>query len=268
VQSDKSVDSRLETALSLARSCDAHVTCLHVTPIEAYVAFDSFGGVFVMNEVIQSIEEEEKALRARVEGELRNEDVPWDYIGVTGNVPAQIISYAALADLVVTGRVPRRGDFQGPAISLLGDLLHSARTPLFIAADEGVPVDPMGTAIIAWDGSYEAANAVRGSIGLLEIASQVRVLQVKEEKDKAFPGTKLMKFLSRHEIHAELVEVASAGDSSPQFIAGSIIAHAQKANAAYVVAGGYNHSRIGEYVFGGVTRSLLAACPVPLLMAH
>ena len=67
------------TALSVARTCSAHLTCLHVTPIEAYVAFDGFGGVFVMNDIIKDLHEEEQALRARVEKELRNEDVSWDY---------------------------------------------------------------------------------------------------------------------------------------------------------------------------------------------
>jgi nucleotide-binding universal stress UspA family protein len=32
--------------------------------------------------------------------------------------------------------------------------------------------------------------------------------------------------------------------------------------------GGYSHTRIGEYVFGGVTRTLLNDCPVPLVVAH
>ena len=56
IQNDKSLESRLETALAIARSCGAHLSCVHITPIEAYVAFDSFGGVFVMNDVIKTIE--------------------------------------------------------------------------------------------------------------------------------------------------------------------------------------------------------------------
>jgi len=32
--------------------------------------------------------------------------------------------------------------------------------------------------------------------------------------------------------------------------------------------GGYSHTRIGEYVFGGVTRILLTECPLPLVIAH
>jgi nucleotide-binding universal stress UspA family protein len=32
--------------------------------------------------------------------------------------------------------------------------------------------------------------------------------------------------------------------------------------------GGYGHSRIAEYVFGGVTRYMLANAPVPIVIAH
>jgi nucleotide-binding universal stress UspA family protein len=32
--------------------------------------------------------------------------------------------------------------------------------------------------------------------------------------------------------------------------------------------GGYNHSRIGEYIFGGVTRTMLSASPIPIVIAR
>jgi nucleotide-binding universal stress UspA family protein len=32
--------------------------------------------------------------------------------------------------------------------------------------------------------------------------------------------------------------------------------------------GAYSHSRVGEWIFGGVTRALLKDCPVPLVLAH
>jgi len=63
-----------------------------------------FGGVFVMNDVIKSIDEERDRLHSRVESELRDEDVSWDYIGTTGHVASEIASHAALADLIITGR--------------------------------------------------------------------------------------------------------------------------------------------------------------------
>jgi len=269
VQNDASLEQRLENALALARACEAHLSCLHVTPIEAYVAFDSFGGVFVMNDVIKALDKEEAALRSRMEDHLKREDVSWDYEQITGDVVSQIVSHSALADLTVTGRAAHRSDFPGPAIGLLGDLLYRSRTPLFIPADDGPPLDPTGTALIAWDGSYEAANAVRSAIGLLKLAADVRVLNVQEGKSENFPGTRLLKYLSRHGIHTELrVEPAGKSKGDPRSVADQIVSEARNLGAAYIVMGGYNHSRIGEYIFGGVTRKMLSGCTVPLVIAH
>ena len=269
IQNDKSLQARVETALSLARACAAHLSCVHITPIEAYVAFDSFGGVFVMNDVIKAIDDEAAQIGEKLQEKLRSEDVSWDYAEVTGNVPSQLICRAALADLVVTGRDPHRTDFAGPTIGMLGELLHRSRTPLFIPADDGVPPDVTGPAVIAWDGSYEAANAVRASIGLLKLSSDVRILQLEEKSDEAFPGTKLLEYLSRHSIHADLiVEKAATSGAARECIPSTLLAHAKALKASYLLMGGYNHSRVGEYIFGGVTRALLGASPVPLVVAH
>lgn len=269
---DEFHDQRIENGLALARACSAHLSCLHVTPIEAYVASDTFGGIFVMNDIMRKLDERDYELRKKVEQRLAKEDVSWDYEQVTGNVAATIIGRAALADLLVTARQPRRADFVGPTIGFIGDLLQSARTPLFIPALNGPSFDAAGPSVIAWDGSVEAANAVRASIGLLELASKVIVLEIPERRDgnpKLFPGTKVLEYLSRQGIHAELtVEQPPSGDAGVDLVADMLVARARGAGAAYIVMGGYSHTRIGEYVFGGVTRTLLTECPLPLVIAH
>jgi nucleotide-binding universal stress UspA family protein len=269
VQNNDALENTLETALSLARACEAHLYCLHVTPIQAYVAFDSFGGVFVMDDISKVIEEEQRHLKKRVEAELAKEDVCWDYVQTTGDVPNQLVGRAALADLVVTSRWPNRTDLKVSTIGMLGDLLHRSRTPLFIAADDGNVVDPSGPALIAWNGSFEAANAVRSAIGMLKLSSDVRVLRIEEEKDQAFPSTLLLEYLSRHGIHAELkVETADIDARDANFVATILLAEAETMKAAYVVMGGYSHSRVSEYIFGGLTRSMLAGSPIPLFIAR
>lgn len=267
VQDDDGLNARLEAALAIARASSAHLTCLHVTPIEAYVAFDSFGGIFVMDDVIDALTKSEHRLRDRIEGELANEDVPWDYVEVTGNVVAQIAKHGCLADLIVTGREPHKSDFVGPAVGVLGDLLQMSRTPLLVAAAER-PMDPTGVALVAWDGSLEAANAVRSSLGLLRMARDVRVLTIEEDRTSAsFPGAQLLRYLSRHGIHAELVTDAATGKGADaQEVAGRLLAYARAIDAGFVVMGGYSHSRVGEYIFGGVTRTMLTAANVPLVI--
>lgn len=269
VQNDDSLATRVDSALSLARACGAHLSCVHITPVEAYVAFDSFGGVFIMNDVIRTIDEEAKRIRNELQEELRNEDVSWDYEEETANVSNALVRRAALADFLVTGRDPHKTDFAGPAIGLLGELLHRSRTPLFIPGDDGAPIDTAGTAVIAWNGSYEAANAIRASVGLLQLASQVQIVQVREPKDDTFPSTKLLEYLSRRGIHAELTsEQAPSSGSARQFVSAALVAHTAAVKASYLVMGGYGHSRAGELLFGGVTRDLLSASPVSLVIAH
>jgi nucleotide-binding universal stress UspA family protein len=269
VQTEKTLNQPLEAALSLARACDAHLSCLHVTPIQAYTALDSFGGIFIMEDVLKAMGEGDSELRDRIEAKLSNAGVSWDYTQITGDVPSQVIGRAALTDLIVTSRQPKRTDFQGATIGLLGDLLNRSRTPLLIAADEGKVPDPTGPAMIAWNGSMEAANAVRSAVGLLKISSDVKVVSIEEDKDEAFPATTLLEYLSRHGIHAELnVETARPEAWDDDYPYACLISKAEQMNAAYVVMGGYSHSRISEFMFGGLTRSMLAGSPVPVFIAH
>ncbi|HEY0628752.1 MAG TPA: universal stress protein [Sphingomicrobium sp.] len=269
VQNDGTVEDRLQAALSLARAYSAHIECLHVTPIQAYVAYEGFGGVFVMKKAIDALEEREKMLRADVEGRLANEDVSWTYTQVTGDVASQLIGHAALADLLVAGREPYRSDFAGSTIGLLGDLISRSRTPIFIPGNSGKPFDPTGPALVAWDGSYEAADAVRSSIGMLGFASKVEVLQVVERKAELFPSTRLLEYLSRHDIHAELtVEASEVTPTVQEYVPDLLVTKALAMDAAFMVMGGYNHSRIGEFIFGGVTRMMLSASPVPIVIAR
>lgn len=269
---DESHDQRIETGLSLARACSAHLSCLHVTPIEAYVAFDKFGGILVMDDVMRRVDERDVELRGKVEDRLAREDVNWNYEQVTGGVASTLLSRAALADLFITAREPPHHDYLAPTIGFLGELLNRSRTPLFIPSFPQESFDPCGTAIIAWDGSVEAANAVRSALGLLALAREVRVVGIREERTdgrKSFPATDVLEYLSRHDIHAQLkIEDPPAGHPSQDVVSAMIVAEALGAGASSIVMGGYSHTRVFEYVFGGVTRTLLKDCPVPLMIAH
>lgn len=265
VQDSDSAIDLLEAGLSVARAASAHLTCLQVTAIEGYVAFDGVGGVFIMDDVMKAIDKEAERLRKRVDEELRSEDVSWDHIQVTGSVATQIVRHSALADLAVVGREPRRNRLGSPSITLLGDLLQTSRTPLLIPGTSAV--DPNGAAVVAWNGSFEAANAVRSSVGLLKLASSVTVLHVTgaQPRSDAFPGTRLLEYLSRHGIHAELI-VESLFNPDDDLIAAALVEHA-RSRRAYIVMGGYGHGRLREFLFGGVTRTMLSDSEVPLVMA-
>ncbi|WP_260483339.1 universal stress protein [Sphingomicrobium flavum] len=268
VQDDERVDIRVENALAIARAASAHLDVLHVTPEEAMATFESFGGIDVDGSGRKALENAEDALEARVRDELKNEDVSWDYHRVVGPTLNSLASRAALSDLIVTGRTAHRQHGRATPLQMLGDLLHESRTPLFLRGEEKERFDPCGTAMIAWDGSYEAANAVRNAAGLLRLASEVHVVRVTEKGEEVPPGlyplTRVLEYLSRLGIHGEYHRIAEVDG----LVTEALYDHGRKHGAGLLVAGGYSHSRIGQYFFGGVTRTLLQDCPMGLAIAH
>jgi nucleotide-binding universal stress UspA family protein len=263
VHEDESVMDRLQLALSLARAFGAHLNCLHVTPIEAYTIVDSFAGTFVNQEIVDALEQRATTLRQRIEACVRIEDVTWNYEEVTGELLPHLIQSASLADLVITGREPVDREFGGPAISLIGNMLAQIRTPLLITGDRLLDFDPFAPAVIGWNGSCEAASAVRGALPLLKMAAKVTVVEFSEDRQRRFPSTSVLEYLSRHGIAAELeVRTTSKG------IEDALVGMAQQRGAGMIVIGGYSHSRAGEFLFGGVTRALLKDCPLALVMAR
>jgi nucleotide-binding universal stress UspA family protein len=263
VHNDDQLQDRLQVALTLCRAFGAHLHLLHVVPLQAYTVVDAFG-TFVSSQIVEVLENEADKLRGLIEAELANEDVSWDYEEITGELMPHLIQCAALADLVVIGRESPSPEFAGPSITLLGDLLHRMRTPLLVIGDGTKDLDPFGLGIVAWNGSYEAANALRNAVPMLKLASEVRVLRIEEAKAGQFPSTRALEYLSRHGIHADLVTEERVSDSIKE----DLVEYASFHRAGLIVMGGYGHSRAGEFLFGGVTRGVLRACPVSLLMSR
>ena len=55
---------------------------------------------------------------------------------------------------------------------------------------------------------------------------------------------------------------------SPGAFVNSLLRFIENDNINLVIAGGYGHSRLGEWAYGGVTRDLLAESPVCCLFSH
>jgi len=65
------------------------------------------------------------------------------------------------------------------------------------------------------------------------------------------------------------VKVQVARQSGAGFDVGAqILSRAADTSADLIVMGGYGHARVRELVLGGVTRTLLEAMTVPVLMSH
>ncbi len=121
-----------------------------------------------------------------------------------------------------------------------------------------------GRAMVAWDGSHEAASALTASRTLLRVASEVHVVTVDERSKRDFPPTDAAEYLSRHGIAVEIHEWPRKDRSVEE-----ALSHAcQELSIDWMVMGAFGHSRLRETIFGGVTRYILAETRVPLLLAH
>ena len=57
----------------------------------------------------------------------------------------------------------------------------------------------------------------------------------------------------------------SKGDISIENV---ILSYTADSGADFLVMGGYGHSRLREFILGGVTRGILASMTLPVLMSH
>jgi len=187
VHDDDGLEARLQAALSLARACSAHLKLLQVIPTASYTIVDPLGANFASAAIVEALEVQAAEVRNRLELHLSKEDASWNYEVTTAPTLSELVQNAALADLVVMGRQPKWHEFSRTGPGLLGAMLCNTRTPLCIPGDGRQNFDPFGTAVIAWNGSVEAANAVRASIGMLRMSSQVRVVRFTEDKEVGFP---------------------------------------------------------------------------------
>jgi nucleotide-binding universal stress UspA family protein len=146
----------------------------------------------------------------------------------------------------------------------MGDVLQSARAPILVQPQELNTFDVFGPAVVGWNGSFEAANALRAALPLLKMASAVHIVTVEEPKEYRLPSLAASTYLSRHGVTSEL----HARPKSDMPVEKAIIETAQVMDAGYIVMGGYGHSRVREFIFGGVTRTLLSECAIPLIMGH
>ena len=262
IDADDGLEARLQAAFDLARAFGGHLACVQVTPYAAYALGEPGMGAFPITALMQSIEKQRKDEREAVEARLRHEGVNWTWINRDGDTVDRIAEAARLADVVVMSSGPFASN-QGARVGMTGDVAIHAPTPVVAVPVDSRGIAVTGAALIAWDGSQEAAVAMRSALPMLRLAESVDILTV-EEKPTDFRARDAAAYLSRHGITAEVIERASGDDSIEQVIRQVLI----ERRSAWLVQGAYGHSRLRETLFGGVTRGLLADAPVPLLLAH
>jgi nucleotide-binding universal stress UspA family protein len=179
---------------------------------------------------------------------------------------AALVRQARSSDLVVVGQSDPATlidnvawDFPQQAV------MHAGRPVLVVPLD-----DRIGHAgrkiLVAWKDRREAALAIRDALPVLRRAERVVLVEF-AEADGPAPDPALVedvrRWLGRHGIGAEVRAEGECRDPGE-----ALLALAAELDSDLLVMGGYGHSRVREWLLGGVTRHLLGHTNVPVLVSH
>ena len=150
------------------------------------------------------------------------------------------------------------------AMEVLEAALMDTGRPLLVTPLH-VPQTLLGTIVIAWKDTPEAAHAVAAALPLLERAEQVVIVSVvKEDDPREYSSDRLLRSLRWHNPNT-IVRQLGRERRKPVDV---MLREAERLQASLIVMGGYSHSRLREVVFGGFTNRILAGVDIPVLMAH
>jgi len=184
-----------------------------------------------------------------------------------GSIEAPNRSLAATArraDLIVTGsNLDNAGAGYLRRVDV-GELVLGAGRPVLVASADAAEIKAE-TVVIGWKDTREARRAVADALPLLKAAATVVAVSISEGDLGAEQASleDLLAWLRRHDIVAK-GDVHAAEQSQAETLA----AIAGRLGSDLIVTGGYGHSRLREWLFGGVTRDLLAAPTMNRFMSN
>lgn len=175
---------------------------------------------------------------------------------------ASLVTWRArFSDLVITSRP---GKHQGRSRQTIEAALMASGRPILLAAAERT-ASLTGTIVIAWKDTAEAARAVTAAMPFLARSGRVVIMTVSDAAEQGTASAQILaEQLRWHRLEVEARFVRPGREPGAR----ALVSAAREVNAELVVMGGYGHSRLREFVFGGFTRSMLEAFDLPTLMLH
>ncbi|MCG5485492.1 MAG: universal stress protein [Sinorhizobium meliloti] len=259
-------EADLKAAVDLCVAAAAHLSVLLVK-VAAPPQFGDYAALSVAWLDIQAAEFEEldKAVEA-AQTTLKDFDLSFDVAGEYTE-PARaddlVGERARYADVTLIGT---NMDPSLRARAIEGALYYSARPVLLAPRRQSVTLLPKRI-LLAWNSSFESTRAARETIEMMKNAEGVNVVLVDPAASRwngHEPGADVGTYLARHGIKVTVDRLPSAGRRIDEVLN----QHAIDTSAELIVIGAYGHTRLRERIFGGVTKAMIEAPIVPVLMVR
>lgn len=251
----------IAAAVRLAEPFGAEVACVY-TPADVADVMPWMGEGFlggVQTTALESLKEAAQVGERKAREALASSTYSKiQFISLQTPVWAGLSAESRLSDVVVFNNDPARG--RGPLAEAFQQMVADEQRPVLIARGQ---VAVGGPVAVAWDGGKEASRAARLAMPLLERASRVVILAAPKASSRTFDPARLQAYYAARGVTAEVDILPDSGDAAPL-----LLYAAQKAQAGILVAGAFGHPRLQEFIFGGTTRTLLAADAPSLFLSH
>ena len=262
-------DSDLKDAVDFCQTHDAHLTALLVLLCVAPLigAYNVISAVWLDDRQREIDILAEKAADIRVS--LSKSETSYDVQEVYTEfawADLDIAERALYADLVLIG--PQAAHNEDLRRRVIDGALFQSPTPMLVNPNSKTMEFAPKIILLAWDSSDEAARAARQSIDFLRAAEAVHVTLIDPLASRSVngeePGADVATFLARHGAKVDVDRVTGGGRRVDEVLR----QHARDISAGMIVMGAYNHPRLQQRLFGGVTRSMLEDSDIPLFLAH
>ena len=145
--------------------------------------------------------------------------------------------------------------------------LFQARCPVLLLPEGGTPTLRPERIVLGWNDRIEAVEAARKCLEVLQ-GAQTHVTLVDPDtprgEEAGEPGAEIATYLARHGVSVTVDQLASGGRD----VAHVLYRHAMDVSADMLIIGAYGRSRLRQWIFGGVTSSVLKDVRLPTLLVR
>lgn len=214
-------------------------------------------------QIEKQMQDAEREFREALSG--KSERISWRSAVTFDSLAEFMAAEARAADLVLT--IPDIGGSVFDHTRQVGitDLVMQAGRPVLIVPKDQASLN-LDHVLIGWKETRECRRAVADSLPLLKLASRISLVEIAPEAE--LPRAKqqladVAAWLSSHGVRAEPEALPAAGADSER-----LSNLARERSAGLIVAGAYGHSRLREWVLGGVTGDFLMNPHCCVLLSH
>jgi nucleotide-binding universal stress UspA family protein len=253
---DRSNDARLEIAGQLAKRFDTRVIGITAGQFSPPLYFTTGAQAQeLLDEGQTAIRNRVAEVEAQFRAAMQNRALALEWRCAEDFPTRFLVQQARAADIIVVGEHSRDALADPFMETNPSDLVMQTGRPLLVVLDNCSWLD-LRSILIAWKDTPEARRAIADALPMLRLAKDINIVEIiEDESDRpaALSGVNdVVAWLSRHGLVASGQVPGECGDAARQ-----LDRIASQVGAGLVVAGAYGHSRLREWVLGGVTKRLV-----------